>query len=71
MNKVEQATLILDKTRHIANLLQDGNVCYAAALLAQLHVTPEILDKVFENLRLYVDAEDLSDVKALVDTILE
>lgn len=72
MNKVEQATLVLTKTRHIANLLQAGNVNLAAALLVQLHKahTP-LYDRVVFNVRAYVHSDDMNDVEDLVRVILE
>lgn len=66
----EIAHVVAEKTRHVANLMQQGQFSLAVHHLVEVVRTDQnIYEKVTENLKDYVLKSDLDDLIATVDMV--
>lgn len=66
----EIAHVVAEKTRHVANLMQQGQFSLAVHHLTEVaRADTKIYEKVTENLKDYVLKSDLDDLIATVDMV--
>ena len=67
----ETATVTLEKTRHVANLMQQGQFSLSVASLVEVARADQNLYKaILKNLENYVLRSDLQDLEATVDMVV-
>lgn len=66
----EVALVVAEKTRHVANLVQQGQFSLAVHHLTEVaRADQSIFDAVFTNLKDYILKSDLDDLLATVDMV--
>jgi hypothetical protein len=67
----EIATVTMEKTRHVANLMQQGQFSLSVSSLVEVaKADPNLYKAVLKNLENYVLRSDLQDLEATVDMVV-